>query len=184
MLFGLAIGLDLLGVLLEIDRETGVAGGIADKVKVVGLGGVHRGAQGCQAGVGDWPGRRAGVFVGVVGRGRLQVRGVDGAAPAVVEQGGVNDGWVGGQGHGFSEAVDEDPGYEGPLGVLTYLFFNEGGQDDGLGHVGLADTELRALLAEAVNHRGEDLKRCGVAGEAVGVGKEVAFEGFGVGVRG
>ena len=41
-----------------------------------------------------------------------------------------------------------------------------------------------AVLAEAVDHGGEDLERGGVAGEAVGVGEEIAFEGFGVGVRG
>ena len=41
-----------------------------------------------------------------------------------------------------------------------------------------------ADLAEAVDHGGEHLERGGVAGEAVGVGKEVAFERFGVGAGG
>jgi hypothetical protein len=69
VLFGLPVGLDLLGVLLEIDGEAGVAGGIADEVEIVGLGWMHRGAQGGYAGVGDWARGEAGVFIGVVGRG-------------------------------------------------------------------------------------------------------------------
>src|ERR1700761_8711545 len=124
VLFGLAIGLHLPGVLLEIDREAGVTGGIADKVQVVGLGWVHRGAEGSYARIGDRSGGETGVLVGVVGRGELEVRGVDGAAPAVVEEGGVDHGWVGCEWHGFGEAVDEDSSYEGALGVLTDLFFD------------------------------------------------------------
>src|SRR5437899_2756426 len=96
--FGLAVGLDLLGVLPEIDGEAGVAGGVADEVEVVGLGGVKGSAEGGEAGVGDGAGGEAGVFVGVVGRGGLEVGGVEGAAPAAVEQGGVDDGGVGGEG--------------------------------------------------------------------------------------
>ena len=45
VLFGPAVGLHLLVVLLETDREAGVAGGVADEVEVVGLGGVQGGAQ-------------------------------------------------------------------------------------------------------------------------------------------
>ena len=39
-------------------------------------------------------------------------------------------------------------------------------------------------LAEAMDHGGEDLERGGVAGEAVGVGEEVAFERCGGGCPG
>ena len=46
MLFGLAVGLNLLGVFLEIDGEAGVAGGVADEVEVVGLGRVQGGFKG------------------------------------------------------------------------------------------------------------------------------------------
>ena len=49
--FGLAIGLDLLGVLFEIDGEAGVAGGVADEVEVVGLGGMHCRSERGEAGV-------------------------------------------------------------------------------------------------------------------------------------
>lgn len=45
MLFGLPVSLHLLGMLLEADGETGVAGGVTDKVQIVGLGRVQRRAQ-------------------------------------------------------------------------------------------------------------------------------------------
>ena len=181
---GLAVGLDLLVVLLETDGEAGVSGGVADEVEVVGLGGVQGCAEGGYAGVGDGARGEAGVFVGVVGRGGLEVGGVDGAAPAVVEQGGVDDGGVGGEGHGPGEAVGEDAGDEGAFGLLAYLFFDERGHGDGAGHGGVVDAELGGGLAEAADHGGEDLEGRGVAGEAVGVGEEVAFERFGVGAWG
>ena len=117
----------------------------------------------------------------------MEVGGVDGAAPAVVEQGGVDDGGVGGEGHAAGEAVDEDSGDQGALGVLADLLFDEGGQDDGAGDVLCifgCQAELGGLLAEAVDHGGEDLLGRGVAGEAVGVGEEIAFEGGGGGVLG
>ena len=75
-------------MLLEVDGEAGVTGRIADEIKVIGLGGMESSPEGGDAGVADGPRRQAGVFVGVVGRGRLEVRGVDGAAPAVVQQRG------------------------------------------------------------------------------------------------
>ena len=181
MLFCLAVRLDLLGVLLEIDGEAGVAGGVADKVEVVGLGGMKGGAEGGYAGVGDRTRGQARVFVGVVGRGGLEVGGVDGAAPAVVQQSGVDHSRIGGQGHGPGEAVGEDTGYEGAFGLLADLLLDDRGHGHGWDDVGAVEAELRGGLAEAVDHGGEHLERGGVAGEAVGVGEEVAFERLGVG---
>ena len=82
------------------------------------------------------------MFVGVVGGRGLQVGGVDGAAPSVVEQGGVDDGGVGGERHGTGEAVDEDSGDERAFGVLADLFFDQRGHDDGAGMVLSVEAEL------------------------------------------
>ncbi len=139
MSLGLTVGLDLLVVLLETDGEPGVAGGVADEVEVVGLGGVQGCTEGGYSGVGDGAGRQAGVLVGVVGRGGLEVGGVDGAAPAVVEQGGVDDGGVSGEGYRPGEAVGEDAGDEWAFGLLAYLFFDQRGHGDGAGHGGVVD---------------------------------------------
>ena len=49
----LTIGLDLSGVLLEIDGKAGVTGGVADKVEVIGFGRVHGGAESGEAWVAD-----------------------------------------------------------------------------------------------------------------------------------
>ena len=155
-----------------------MTGGVADEVEVVGAGWAHGGSEGGEAGIGDGPGGQAGVFVSVIGRWRLEVGGVDGAAPAIVEQGGVDDGGVGGQGDALGEAVDEDACYQGALRVLANLFFNERGHDDGMGNV-VVEAELGGCLAEAAHHGGEDLERCGVAGELIGVGEEIAFERYG-----
>src|ERR1700729_2073072 len=112
-LLGLAVGLNLPGVLLEGGGEEGVAGGVADKVEVISLCGRHCRLEGGDAGVADGARGEAGMLVGVVRRGPLEVGGVDGTSPAVVEQGGVDGGGVGGEGHALVETVEEDPGYEG-----------------------------------------------------------------------
>ena len=80
----------------------------------------------------------------------------------------------------------EDAGDQGALGVLADLLFDEGGEDDCCGSAKLAidagaEAELGGDLAEALDHGGEDLGRRDVAGEAVGVGEEIAFERGGVG---
>ena len=51
--------------------------------------------------------------VGVVGRGGLEVGGVDGAAVAVFEQGGVDDGGIGGQGHALARRLRKTPATRG-----------------------------------------------------------------------
>jgi hypothetical protein len=63
-----------------------VAVGVGDEVEVAGLGGVDGGAEGGEAGVADGAGGQAGVAVSVVGRGGLEVGGIDGPAPAVLEE--------------------------------------------------------------------------------------------------
>src|SRR5580700_2169684 len=84
-LLSLAVGLNLLCVLLQIDGETGVSGCIANKIKVIGSSRMHGGADGGGSGVADGAGGQAGMPISVVGRRRLKVGGVDGAAPVVVE---------------------------------------------------------------------------------------------------
>ncbi len=82
----------------------------------------------------------------------------------------------------MARRLTKTPATRGRSVVLAYLFFDERGHDDGSGHAGAVEAELSACLAEAVDHGGEDLERGGVAGEAVGVGEEIAFERAGVGV--
>ena len=43
-------------------------------------------------------------------------------------------------------------------------------------HVSAVNLELMADLTETAHHRSQDLERRGVAGEAVGIGEEIAFE--------
>ena len=114
----------------------------------------------------------------------MEVGGVDGTAPAVVQQGGIDHGGVGRKGHGSGEAIEEDAGHERTLGVLGDLLLDDGGHSDGGGHVGAVEAELGADLSEAVDHGGKYLERGGVAGEAVGVGEEIAFERVGAGAGG
>ena len=86
---------------------------VRDEVEVVGVGGGTGGFERGDAWVGDGAGRQAGMAIGVVGRGVLQVGLVDGASIAVFQQGGVDDAGVGGERHVLCEAVDEDAGDEG-----------------------------------------------------------------------
>ena len=72
-------------MLLEGGGEAAVALGVGDEEEVVGLGGVEGGLEGGHSGVADGAGGQAGVDVGVVGRGVLEVGGVDGSAPPIVE---------------------------------------------------------------------------------------------------
>ena len=114
--------------------------------------------------------------VGIVGRGVLQVRGVDGAAIEVVKERGIDDAGIGGERHVLREAVDKDSGNERAFGVLGDLFFDQGGEYDRSREVGGGKVELGGGLAEALDHGGKDLGGRGVAGEAVGVREEVALE--------
>ena len=133
MLLRPAVGLDLLGMLLEVGGEAAVAGGIADEIEVVGLGRVKGSPQGGDSGVADGPGRQAGVVVGVVRRGRLQVGGVDGAAPAVFQQRGVDDGGSVASGMPLASRLTKTPATRGRSVSWLTSFSISGGHDDGRG---------------------------------------------------
>jgi hypothetical protein len=55
MFCGLPVSLDLLGMLLEIDGETGMSGRVADEVEVFRCGRMQRCPQCRDAGVADGP---------------------------------------------------------------------------------------------------------------------------------
>jgi len=179
LLLSLTIGLDLLGVLLQCGGKTAVASGVADEVEEVGVGGRDGRAQSCEARVADRAWWQPGVPVSVVGRGGLQVRGMDDASPAAVEQRRVDDRGVGGKGHALGKAIDENPCDERPLRILANLFFDQRRHRDGSRDVA-GHAQRCGGLAEAVDHSSEHLHRCCVAGEVVSVWKEVAFEGGGM----
>src|ERR1700677_83948 len=176
MLLGLPVGLDLLVVFLETGGKTAVPGGVAYKIEKVRLGWRYCCAQGRKAGVTDGTGWQASVPVGVVRRRGLQVRGVNDAAPSAVKERCIDDGGIRGERNVLGEAVDEDPGNEGPLRILANLFFDERSHGDGAGDVA-SDAKRRGRLAEAVDHGGQDQQRRSVAREVISVWKQVAFEG-------
>jgi hypothetical protein len=121
--------------------------------------------------------------VGVVGRVGLEVGCENGAAVSAFEQRSVDDAGIGGERHALGEPVDEDTGDERAFGVLRDLLLDERSEGDGRGDVGdrvSCEAELGGDLAEAMNHCSEHLGGRGSAGEAVGVGEEVAFERRGV----
>src|SRR5450631_3905729 len=122
---GVAVGLDLLGVLFEGGGEAAVALGIGDEVEIAGAGGGDCGFQGRNSGVADGAGRQAGVTIGVVGRIRLEVGSVNGAAVAILEQSGIDDAGIGGERHVLGEAVFEDSGDEWALRTLANFFLDE-----------------------------------------------------------
>lgn len=170
------VGLNLFGVLFEAGGEAAMAGRVAHKVKVVGFGRGDRSLERGDSGVGDGAGGQASVSVGVVGRRRLQIGGIDCAPPMAIEQGGVDDRWVGGERHTLRETVDEDTSNKGAFGFLADFLFDERSHGNGPGNV-LSQAELNSGLPEAVNHRRKHLDRCGVAGEPIGIGEEKALEG-------
>lgn len=173
---------DVGGVLGEGGGEAGVAGAIADEVEVARSGGMKHGPEGGEAGIGDGAGGKAGVAVGVIGGVGFEVRGIDGATVAAIEQGGVDDGGIGLEGHALREAILKDAGDEWPLGALRDLFFDDGGKGDGAEGV-RAETEAGGALAEALDHDGEHGGGRGVAREAVGIRVEEALERGGVAAR-
>src|SRR5260370_4519622 len=121
-LLGLTVGLLLFTVLFETSGKAAVTGCITHKIKVIGLCRGDCGLESRHSGVADGAGGQTGVAVGVVGGWGLEVRGVDGAAPAVVEQGRGDHGGIGGERYSLAKPVDEDSGYEGAVGGLAYLF--------------------------------------------------------------
>ena len=97
----LAVGSGPAGVLFEGGGEAAVALGVGYEVEVVGVGGGEGGLEGGDAGVADGAGRQAGVAIGVVGRvgsGGRRRRWCRGSG---LEQSGVDDAGVGGEGHAF-----------------------------------------------------------------------------------
>ena len=96
----------------------------------------------------------------------------------------------------MGEAVFEDAGDQGALGVLADFLLDEGGEDDGVGEVRTRVRSgshakdspagsLRPSWAATWRKRLTMAARIsggrGVAGEAVGVGEEIALERGGVG---
>ncbi len=111
----------------------------------------------------------------------MEVGGEDGSAKPAFEEGGVDDGGIGLEGHAGAEAVFEDAGDEGALVGLGDFFFDEGGEGNGTPEGGTGrEVEEGGLLAETTNHDAEDGGRGAVLGEAVGVWEEEALEGGGM----
>ena len=71
MICGLSICLNLLSMLLQIDRKAGVAGSVADEIEVGGLGRVESSSQCRNSRIADWPWWKASTFISVVRTRRL-----------------------------------------------------------------------------------------------------------------
>ena len=182
--FVVTVGLHLLLMLGKSSGEASVAVGVADKVEEGGLCRGDGSPEGGDAGATDGTGRKAGVLVGIVGRGRVEVGAVDGAAITSLEQGGVDDGGVGFKRHLAGETVDKDAGDQGTLFLDAHFLFNEGGKGHDAGDICITvwvEAKLRGGLSEAPDHGRQHLGRRGMAGEAVGGRKEEPFKGGGVG---
>src|ERR1700689_4458102 len=100
LLQSLAIAVHVAVVFLKSGREHRLALGIftrSDEIEVVGLGWIHGRSQRGDSGICDRPGRQAGMYVGVIRSIALQVAGIDGAAPLMLQLESIDDRGIGHQ---------------------------------------------------------------------------------------
>ena len=162
----------------DVPRKLVTPGAIRPRheIEIIGLGRLERGAQGGRSGIGDRTWRQARMLIGVVSVRARQVGLMNGPAITAFEQGGVHGGGVAVELHPNLQPVAEHRRDKGPVGRYRGLLFDERRQRDRLVDIG-GRAQALPFGAEALRENAAKLRGAGVAGEAVGVGEEIAFEG-------
>ena len=149
-------------------------------VDVVVLGIVQHGIYPARGGDAYGAGRKAGVEVGVVGRGRFEV-GIGDALPCEVAEGETH-GRVGLQRYTPAQAVDVEAGHDGLFRAVVRFFFHNGGQCTDLVHrqpggLGFGEPFFVPEAGVFLDHALQEAVHADVPVHLVGVGDEKGVDG-------